>query len=1071
MPVTKLCEVIPRQHVEKGGAPGGDEKFSTLAVYAAGRKLKEDGEIVFRAEHYHRNFLEGYTGYPYKGLPFSSEALRWLIKEYLQARPDEWVARGRLITDISARHIGAGGLEGILDPYDGSSHVLLKLKRAGSIISKQGSYMWPSTRSVETGCSNRVDVCLPDQPANVAAYSREAVQMVEQYLKEDFPQWKTRHELLKYVKRFYLDNGAVPVPAAVQQKTMASVLLYLEKKNIIEWERHGRGTGRWRHVPAEREVQPESSGNECPETVKSSKGFAGTNTPSGRSRKISFGTQLKLGNVSDRRENTLKTMANLRGIKSTQSLFSVPPPISTAGCNDREDRPEVEADNVSPLPRIENKPIVTSQNARADYEKAAEKLIVQHLRDVFPQWRTRLELLNYADRLYLAGGGNPLPVTERTIAVAAILFRLEEKKAAVILRTAKGERRWRLVPPPSDAKQGFATSVSTSVLPGGTTVATGKDFEGYGLPATASLLLPLVEDCLRAKAPGWLRRREIVDVVMRQYLKCGGLPAETAGGPSDTVKSALNKLKKAEKVEHRYPWVRLIGDGSVERSNNVAAEKRHDDQGLAPSAKRRDAYDGKSLPPTADMLLPLVENCLRAKAPGWLRRREIVDIVMAEHLKQGGLPPETSGGEVWPVKKVLSALHSAGKIEHKFQRIRWIAENGTGQKEGASGNACENHNSLPVGSPKIPIKDYPGEGLPATSGLLLPLVEDCLRAKAPGWLRRREIVDIVMAEHLKQGGLPPETIAGPDGTVKSSLWMLKRSGKIEQKYPWTRWIADSAPVVNDKTDAGKSPDFPSAVPGSGEANDYDGKGLPPTPNMVLPLVEEYLLSIAPGWTRRPMIADAVLSRHLALGGNKRWPGSLESRIKKALAKLKKAGKIEHKYPWVRAKQVNVGVENDSNPLNNVSAPLIINFIPAPEPNNTEAACSVPPSQKLNAGADRKPLIFGEGNGAIYAFHNRLDREDYFRRNPGSLDYPIKIGKTDSRDWQQRINQQKGTQRENPVVDLVFHTSNSKEWEALLHKALKLQEKHLPSNGAGGVEWFLTNPQHIKAIIDRNQPGA
>ena len=190
-----------------------------------------------------------------------------------------------------------------------------------------------------------------------------------------------------------------------------------------------------------------------------------------------------------------------------------------------------------------------------------------------------------------------------------------------------------------------------------------------------------------------------------------------------------------------------------------------------------------------------------------------------------------------------------------------------------------------------------------------------------------------------------------------------------------------------------------------------------------------------------------------------------------MAKLKKAGKIEHKSLWVRSKQVNVGVENDSNPLNNVSAPLIINSIPAPESNNTEPARSVLPSQKLNAGADRKPLIFGEGNGAIYAFHNRLDREDHFRRNPADSDYPIKIGKTNSRDWQQRINQQKGTQRENPVVDLVYHTSKSKEWESLLHIALEIEGKHLPSPGAGGVEWFLTNPQHIKTIIDRNQPEA
>ena len=1097
----KLCDLISRRHLAQGGISGGDETFAVRVVYAAGRKLKEDGKVVHRAGHYRRNVPEGHSGYPYDGLPYSSEALQWLIEEYLRDRPDEWVPRRVLITRIAERHVLGGGRVGGLDPYYGSSHVLLRLKRQGTIVSERGSHKWPSRRANVGLLPEREYPELPDNSPETSAFAAAAERTVVQYLEGVFPQWKTSRVLMEHAGQLYLNGGGTPVPDARKRKIMEFVLGCLEKKGAAESRRLGRGEWQWRHVP--HRVDSKLGGNVAdaeksacggsvasinrPAAEQAPPGFAGGAVTSiGRLRpgspgKISINTLAKLNNAGTRRVSIRENIEQQRRRLAEQKrMANIKPEVSAGGRDEKLASLPVDC---SPAAGLGGKEYPEESNPGVSYERAAEGWVGRYLEEVFPQWKTRQELQDHVDQLYLNGGGTPVPDVERQLALAAVLRRWEKEGNVVLLRLAKGVRQWRHVPVPISSAAPEVDSETPPVAGAEVSDRRPEDYVGYGLPATGNMLLPLVEERLRAKSPGWLRRRDIVADVMEEHLRLGGLPPLIKAGPDQTIKSALGKLKKAGKIEHKYPWVRWIGSREEtfsvpeERSGEETIEIASTQETSVPVAE----YAGKGLPPLPDLVLPLVEERLRAKAPGWLRRRDIVASVMEEHLRRGGLSAHLKSGPDQTIKSALIKLKKEGKIEHKYPWVRWRGT-GSGAPEPVPAVVADEpvDNLVPAVRSAPAPSDFKGLGLPATPALLLPLVESHMQAKSPGWLRRRDIVSVVMEQYLRLGGLPPRTKRGADQTMKKTLAKLNAAGKIEHRYPWVRWRPGVGADGTAKPEivAPRSPEneterintFPKT-----EVPDYAGRGLPPTADLILPLIENFmkskLNSSLMGWTSRPEIVEAVYKDHLALGGAVARNDHPIHAVKTALRKLREKGRIVHQYSGAGSK-VRWLLENGGSkmyPRPSTEAAFVNVRERVQDADNgakSEVSGSTQPDPESSA-----PLEFGdpEASGTIYAFYNPAEREVYRQQHPGTNNYPLKIGKTDTPDWEKRLERQSQTLWAKPQVVLVYRTNEPTEWESLLHRALKMQKKHIPPQGGGGTEWFLTNPEYVKHIIDRNQP--
>ena len=523
---------------------------------------------------------------------------------------------------------------------------------------------------------------------------------------------------------------------------------------------------------------------------------------------------------------------------------------------------------------------------------------------------------------------------------------------------------------------------------------------------------PLIEEYLQEPGVGKVMRPVIMKTVFARHLERGGIPGAE---PMSAVKKALNDLKADSRIKNPatgcYCW---------------------------PTAEHPGEYHFAELPFGTSAARPLIEEYLQEPGVGKAMRPVIVKTVLARHLERGGIP----GAEpTSAVKKALNDLKADGRI-----------------KNPATGCYC------------WPTAEHPGEyhfaELPFGTSAARPLIEEYLQEPGVGKAMRPVIVKTVLARHLERGGIPG---AEPTSAVKKALNDLKADGRI--KNPATGcycWPTAEHPGEHRLDSTVGQEDL-----------DYAGIGLPPTAGLILPLIEKFMkdkLSSSPlGWTERPEIVEVVYKQHLAMGGEACHAGLPTGAVKSALRTLKAEGKIALHNAGCRSKVRWAGVPEIAGTNNHTDAlaPAKGLYIPPAAGDihssgwNGESASDESKAEK----PDRLEFGDPQAKGTVYAFYNPAEREMYRQRHSGTEDYPLKIGKTDTPDWEKRLERQSQTLLMKPEVVLVYRTDTPGEWEALLHKALKLQGRHMKPESGGGTEWFRTNPEHVKRIIDRNQPEA
>jgi len=105
---------------------------------------------------------------------------------------------------------------------------------------------------------------------------------------------------------------------------------------------------------------------------------------------------------------------------------------------------------------------------------------------------------------------------------------------------------------------------------------------------------------------------------------------------------------------------------------------------------------------------------------------------------------------------------------------------------------------------------------------------------------------------------------------------------------------------------------------------------------------------------------------------------------------------------------------------------------------------------------------GEGKQAVYVYYFPAYRDQAALR--GANSWPMKIGMTKSGSVDTRISDQCGTSMpERAIVGLVYRTDQASTGEKLLHSTLSTRGRHLKD--APGAEWFLTNLDEVKEILD------
>lgn len=142
----------------------------------------------------------------------------------------------------------------------------------------------------------------------------------------------------------------------------------------------------------------------------------------------------------------------------------------------------------------------------------------------------------------------------------------------------------------------------------------------------------------------------------------------------------------------------------------------------------------------------------------------------------------------------------------------------------------------------------------------------------------------------------------------------------------------------------------------------------------------------------------------------------------------------------------------------------------PDEADPEPAAVVLPTVRRDAYAARAEWVVGQGGQEwVYVYTTKRELDNYERRGIVPL---LKIGQT-RQHYTVRVASQLGsTSAHSPVVCLLaYQARDSQKLEAAVHKALKVQERHVKD--APGIEWFEVTPegahQPIAAIAGEIRP--
>ncbi|WP_395402263.1 GIY-YIG nuclease family protein [Arthrobacter sp. UC242_113] len=214
---------------------------------------------------------------------------------------------------------------------------------------------------------------------------------------------------------------------------------------------------------------------------------------------------------------------------------------------------------------------------------------------------------------------------------------------------------------------------------------------------------------------------------------------------------------------------------------------------------------------------------------------------------------------------------------------------------------------------------------------------------------------------------------------------------------------------------------------------YKYQGLPLTPNVIAELAREVLKT---PMFRRSELINAVEQHHAENGGAAAL--SLTSATKKALRNLVDGGLLEPTgaygyWRWVTPPDQTVREDRSS--------------LVDDETDELDLTDSI---------------VEGAGAGSVYVYYfpgYRLLAD--LRRDDR---WPIKVGMTSVGDAKIRISDQQGTAMpEQPLVAYVRRSDTPLKLERLVHAVLFYRGRQL--DDAPGSEWFSSNPEEIKSIID------
>lgn len=226
---------------------------------------------------------------------------------------------------------------------------------------------------------------------------------------------------------------------------------------------------------------------------------------------------------------------------------------------------------------------------------------------------------------------------------------------------------------------------------------------------------------------------------------------------------------------------------------------------------------------------------------------------------------------------------------------------------------------------------------------------------------------------------------------------------------------------------------------------YSHKGIPLTAAVAQALIRKLFSGRL---VERQVIVDEVLRTHIAGGGLKPVAQDSSKIFEKALGDMRRVGEAENMSRGYWRIQQSLSVESDS---------------PAEEIPDSPAVQSDQTSPVTEPAAD---FELGAGPAAVYVYY--LPTYRLRAQERGEKSWPCKVGRTD-RDPLSRVLSQAATALpERPAIAVILRTTNPSAWEKALHGALSI--RGLRIEDSPGVEWFLTSPEEIVALIKVIDPS-
>ncbi|GLB69506.1 GIY-YIG nuclease family protein [Arthrobacter mangrovi] len=225
----------------------------------------------------------------------------------------------------------------------------------------------------------------------------------------------------------------------------------------------------------------------------------------------------------------------------------------------------------------------------------------------------------------------------------------------------------------------------------------------------------------------------------------------------------------------------------------------------------------------------------------------------------------------------------------------------------------------------------------------------------------------------------------------------------------------------------------------GEGPDtYRFEGIPLTPNVIAELAQELM---AESIFRRSDLIERVQEYHTARGGAL-TTSDVTSMTKKALQTLTRTGALEPagtygRWRWLQDRTI---------------APVELGL--------DEFSGEGREDDEIDFASDA--VVDGIGQGSVYAYYFPSYKELACLKNEDR--WPLKVGMTSLSDAHIRITDQQGTALpEAPVVAYIRRTDTPRKLEQALHSVLFFRGQQLED--APGSEWFWSNPEEIKSIVD------